>query len=183
MLHVEIIALLVCTNVQCTNDHSLACHSLCNLSVNLELFFLCWEIFFLQINKLTSEKTDSTSIILNDCCQILDVANISVQHYFLSVKSNVLFSFKGQKKLLSGKIFFLALLHLCQSRLIRIYIKCTVCTVYNSKSAINLTLKRHGSIYKCRNRHGPCKNRCMGIQGTFHCNKRKNFILIQLYSL
>ena len=79
MLHVEIIALLVCTNVQCTDDHSLACHSLCNLSVNLELFFLCWEIFLLQINKLTSEKTDSTSIILNDCCQILDVANISVQ--------------------------------------------------------------------------------------------------------
>ena len=48
-LHFEVIALLVCTDVQCTDDHRLSRHGLRHSAVDLKLFFLGREGFSLQI--------------------------------------------------------------------------------------------------------------------------------------
>ena len=79
MCHIKIINLLVSTDIQCTDDHLLTSHILCYCLINLELLFLCRIIILLQINKLTSEKTDTLCIICQNTRHITCTSDICIQ--------------------------------------------------------------------------------------------------------
>ena len=92
-IHLEILTLLVCPDIQCTDDHPFSCHRLHCRLIDTELFFLGRIPIFFQINKLTPEQPDSAGIILYYSCKIFNISYISIQHDLLSVQRNIIFSF------------------------------------------------------------------------------------------
>ena len=59
----EIITLLVCTDVQGSDDHRFSGHGFRNSFVDRKLFLFGGILFSLQIEEFTSEKTDSLGIV------------------------------------------------------------------------------------------------------------------------
>ena len=92
MSQLKIIALLICSNIQSTDNHTFSRHCFGHCSVNLKLLLFCWKILFFQINKLTPKQSDTTCIIFDNHCQIFYISNIGIQHNPFSIKSNVFLS-------------------------------------------------------------------------------------------
>ena len=62
MIQMEIIGLLIGTDIQGTNNHLFAAHALYYFLISLILFFLCGIILTAQIHEFTPEQTDSSGI-------------------------------------------------------------------------------------------------------------------------
>jgi len=91
--HIKVINLLVCADIQCTDDYFLSCHILCYCFINLELLFLCRIIIFFQINEFTSEKTNTFCIISQYTGYIACASDVCVQMNLMSTLCLCSFAF------------------------------------------------------------------------------------------
>ena len=94
MRHIEIIDLLVRSDIQSTNDNFFAGHILSYGLVNLELLFLCRIVFFFQVYEFTSEKSDAFRIIGKYIRNITCTSDVGIKVELTTTLGNSFFTFQ-----------------------------------------------------------------------------------------
>ena len=59
----KVIYLFICPDIKSTDDYLLSCHHFHDCLIGFELFLFRWVRIFFQIQKFTSEQSDSGGII------------------------------------------------------------------------------------------------------------------------
>ena len=90
----EIVHLLIGSDIKSTNNHLLACHRLSHALVSQKLRLLIRIILCLQIQKFTSKKSDARCIIGKNISNVTDTGNISIQLDMLTVCGHILLALK-----------------------------------------------------------------------------------------
>ena len=156
MCHIEIIDLLVCSDIKGTDDDFLTGHVLCYCLINLELLFLCRIIFFLQIYKFASEKSDTFRIIGKYVGNIAGTSNVCIKMKLTAALGNSLFSFQFFEHCTLCKFICTQVFVFLKGFRIRINDQISALSVYNCHFSV------HGlvvfDIDQCRNVHSSCKN-------------------------
>ena len=178
---IKVIYLLVCSDIQCTDDHLLACHHLYRLLIGLELFLLCREIISAQIQEFTSEKADSSCIIFHNIADISNTSDISINVDLMAIQSHVFLTLKflEQSEFLCFFRHFLCCL--CFHSLIRLKDHSALESIYNCFHSCVKLFQIHIHTDQRWNIHHTCKNCCMGIGGTVNCHKCQDLVFIHLY--
>ena len=90
--HMEVIHLFIRTDIKRPDNHFFARHILCNRLICLELCFFIRIIVSFQIQKLTSEQTDTSRIIGQYSRNILHASNVRIQTNLLSIQGYIFFA-------------------------------------------------------------------------------------------
>ena len=103
--HIKIIALLICTYIKSTDYNFFARHAFKNTFIYFKLLIFGRIIGVFKIKKLASEKSDTARVVKQNSTDIVCTADICIDIYFSSVKSNVFLALE-----LLEKFFFLLFL-------------------------------------------------------------------------
>ena len=159
MRHIEIIDLLVRSDIQSTNDNFFAGHILSYGLVNLELLFLCRIVFFFQVYELTSEKSDAFRIIGKYIRNITCTSDVGIKVELTTALGNSFFTFQFFEHCTLCKFIGTHILIFFKGLCIRLNDQISALSVYDC----HLTV--HGlivfNIDQRRNIHGSRKNRSM----------------------
>ena len=147
MVQTKIVCLLVCTDIQSTDNDALAAHTLCNRLVSAELLFLSWVIIALQVQELRTEQTNPAAIVCEHRINIARVADIAVNHDI---------ALELVEKLLERTFLGLLVREAFTSGIIGIYNDLTGLTVHENLLACKFRLELIAHADDCRNPHGTC---------------------------
>ena len=157
----EVIHLLIRTDIKGTNDNLLTCHCLCNGLISLELSILCRIIIGSEVEKLTTEEADAASIILKYGRDITHTTDIGIEVHLPAIKSNILLTLEFEQQALLLFVFILLLLIFFNLLSRRIDDQDSLITIYDTSLTIEIFREVHTN--QSRNRHGTCKNCSMRI--------------------
>ena len=183
MRQVEVINLLVCSDIQCTDDDLFLSHRLSHIFIYFKLFFFRREIVIFQIQKLASEQSDACCIIFDHSSDIRCISDIGIQFYFLSVQRYGLFAAELLQKLLLCQILLFLCLIFFHGLFIRLDNQASVCSIHDGFFSFVFLIQCITDTDDCRDVHRLCKNCGMGVRRTALCHKRQYHVLIKLYSL
>ncbi len=181
LLQMEVITLLVRTDVQCTDDHRLSGHGFHHMPVYLELLLLCGEVFLLEIQEFAAEQADACRVVLHHGGQILAVANVRIQLDLLAVQRYGFLSAQGLQQCLLLLLLLLLLTIGLQCLRIRLHVNNALGAVHDGQLSVHTFIQRHIGADQCRNAHGPGQNRRMGIHRALYRHKGKHLVLLQLH--
>ena len=159
----KVIHLLVCSDIQGTDNDLFACHIFCNLFVYLELLFFSREIFAFQIQELASEKSDPSCIIFKYGAHIGKITDIRIDIDLLSGKGDILFALQFFQKCFLSAVFFALFGHSLHGLFIRINVDGPGKAINGCHMSVIFFCKPFSQTNNGRDVHGPCKDCRMGI--------------------
>ena len=178
LIEMEIIRLLVGTNVECADNDFFASQCLRNGLVGLKLLFFCGHAVTSDVEKFTSEQSDAASVICQNRGKILKASDIGVQIDLPAVNRYVILSLQFLEQTPFLQILVLFCRHLMDNFLIRIQVEGTSMSVNDGHSSVPGRINRN--IDECGNIHGPSKDCSVGVRGAEFCYKCEDLILVQL---
>ena len=132
----EVIHLLVCTDVQRADDDFLPCHTLQHTLIRQELLFLIGIVRIFQIQEFTPEQSDTTGVVKQHCTDVVHTADIGIDVDLGAVLGDVFLAFQFQQQSLFLLVCTLLFQQTLASLLVRFHENFTGKAVYNCLGAV-----------------------------------------------
>ena len=176
----EIVHLLVCTDVQRADNDFLPRHALQHTLVRQKLLFFVGIVIIFQIQKFAPEQSDTAGIVEQHCTDIVHTADVGIDVDFGAVPGNVFLAFQFQQQTLFLLVCLLLFQQPPASFLVRFHENLTGKAVYDRLCAVlYLFQKIAAHTDDCRNVHVPSQNRCVRVGRTVCRHKCQHLVLIQ----
>ena len=183
MCQLEVIRLLVRTDVQRADNHALAAHALGNRLVRLELLLLGRIIIVLQIQELRAEQADAAAVIGEHLIHIVRRTDVAVYHDLAAVNRHILLALELIHEFLHGALLGVLLAQTLMRDFIRLNKQLTGLAVNPRGLALVVLAERIAGTDDSRNAHRARQNCRVAVAGAALRDKAQNLGLVQLYGL